>query len=377
MDTTQMRPALNIPPGDFVLEAMEARGWTQENLAEVLGVSATTVNKLIKAKQSITVDMAKRLQSAFGQSAQYWLSLESNYQLRQSQGGEDLEIGRKSVLFSHVPVNALRKKGWVSAEASPGEVESWLVRLWETDDLEVALNKTVDLPMAARRSTAYSQFSEYHAAIWFQVARRLASSVAVPEFAPETLGHLVTQIPEFSTRLDGIGDFLSELSGAGVKFLVLSHLPKTYTDGAAFWDDANPVIVITARLNWCDSFWFTLAHEIGHVLLHLRDHDDFFIDEGVDGVGARESEANDFARNVLCHESVLAFFGPRQPRISRSLVERYAQDMNISPSLIVGCLHHDGVVPHGNLNALRTKVLPLIPNGYLFDERVRDVVCVA
>ena len=60
------------------------------------------------------------------------------------------------------------------------------------------------------------------------------------------------------------------MNQAGVKFLYQKHLIKTYLDGACFFDENKPVIIYTARYDRTDHFWFTLAHEIAHILIHFE-----------------------------------------------------------------------------------------------------------
>jgi len=81
----QIKPYLNIGPGQFIKEELEARNWKQEDLAETLGLSLTTVNNIIKNKQNITRTLANQLSQTFGQSPQYWLNLETNYRLHLEQ----------------------------------------------------------------------------------------------------------------------------------------------------------------------------------------------------------------------------------------------------------------------------------------------------
>ncbi|MFA4830411.1 MAG: HigA family addiction module antitoxin, partial [Thermodesulfovibrionales bacterium] len=78
-------PYKNIGPGEFIKEELEVRNWRQEDLAEILGISLKTVNQLIKNKQTITIETAKLLSKAFGQSPQYWINLDSNYRLRRQE----------------------------------------------------------------------------------------------------------------------------------------------------------------------------------------------------------------------------------------------------------------------------------------------------
>ena len=70
-----------FPPGNFIKEEIEARNWTQSDLAKILGKSLRLVNELINNKRTITPETAKALSSAFGTSAILWMNLESAWQL--------------------------------------------------------------------------------------------------------------------------------------------------------------------------------------------------------------------------------------------------------------------------------------------------------
>jgi HTH-type transcriptional regulator/antitoxin HigA len=90
-----------------------------------------------------------------------------------------------------------------------------------------------------------------------------------------------------------------------------------------------------------DRFWFTLFHELAHVLLHGRG--EVFI-ERRDGhlspeTQAKEDQANDFAADLLIPKQVAY-------RLSglRSLadVRAFAAEIDVSPGVVVGRLHNDG-----------------------------------
>jgi len=80
---------------------------------------------------------------------------------------------------------------------------------------------------------------------------------------------LYDDLHSYTVQENGSNEFLKQLNQLGVVFFVLPHLQKTYLDGAAFYYENNPVIVYTARFKRIDNFWFTIAHEIAHILYHL------------------------------------------------------------------------------------------------------------
>lgn len=68
-----------LPPGKVLAEELEARGWSQGELARRMGYSRQTVTDLIHARRSLTPALAQALGSALGTSAQLWLNLEATY----------------------------------------------------------------------------------------------------------------------------------------------------------------------------------------------------------------------------------------------------------------------------------------------------------
>lgn len=81
MTTQNFIPAEVFPPGDFLKEELEARGWSQTDFADILGRPRKTINEIILGKRSITPDMARALAEGLGTSARIWLNLETDYQL--------------------------------------------------------------------------------------------------------------------------------------------------------------------------------------------------------------------------------------------------------------------------------------------------------
>ena len=85
-----------FPPGEFIREKLEARGWTQNDLAEILGRPLAAVNQILQGKRAITPRTARELAAAFGTSAELWLNLETAYRL--SLAGEPDPKIRKRAL---------------------------------------------------------------------------------------------------------------------------------------------------------------------------------------------------------------------------------------------------------------------------------------
>jgi addiction module HigA family antidote len=86
LNTMKIRkPAEVFPPGDYIREELEARGWTQGELAEIIGRSQPAVNEMITGKRGITAETALALSAAFGTSPEFWMNLQMAYALAHAE----------------------------------------------------------------------------------------------------------------------------------------------------------------------------------------------------------------------------------------------------------------------------------------------------
>jgi len=71
-----------VHPGEILLgEFLTPMGLSQYRLAKDIGVQPTRINQIVKGKAGISADTALRLGKYFGMSAQFWLNLQSHYEL--------------------------------------------------------------------------------------------------------------------------------------------------------------------------------------------------------------------------------------------------------------------------------------------------------
>lgn len=78
-------------PGEFIKEVyLEPNDLSVRGLAESLGVSPSTVMRIINGTSSITPEMALRLEKALGRSPESWLTMQHNYDLWQARKVLDL-----------------------------------------------------------------------------------------------------------------------------------------------------------------------------------------------------------------------------------------------------------------------------------------------
>ncbi len=361
-------PYINIGPGEFIKEEMEIRNWTNEDLAQVLGLSPKTISEVLNNKQRITINTAKILGKAFGQSPQYWLNLDNNYRLRLQENNIESEVEIKSRIYERMPINDMIKRGWLKQYKDVNDLKNFFIYFWKLEEFNYNWLDKLTLP-ETRKSEAYSNFNKYYLLSWTQMAKRSSEKYQVGNYLKKNLFSLSENLSEYSVQKNGVSKFLHELNNCGVKFLCLSHLPKTYLDGASFIHKKNPVIVYTKRYDRLDNFWFTIAHEIGHILMHIKNENDMFIDDlKVDDNSEIEKEANDFASDILKTKDILNYFNEYKHYTSAFRVKHASSDLNIHQSIIIGILKYYKILSYNRLNQLNETVSDKIPKKYWIEK---------
>lgn len=88
-------PARVTIPGSILSRELEARGWTQKDLAEIMSRPAQTINEIIRGTKQITPETAIELSQALGTSAEFWTNLEAKYRLHlASKDKKEQDISR-------------------------------------------------------------------------------------------------------------------------------------------------------------------------------------------------------------------------------------------------------------------------------------------
>lgn len=81
--TTEADRIEPIHPGEILMEDfIEGFGITQNKLAVSIGVPPRRINEIVHGKRGITADTAIRLARYFGTSEEFWMNLQSHYELR-------------------------------------------------------------------------------------------------------------------------------------------------------------------------------------------------------------------------------------------------------------------------------------------------------
>lgn len=354
-------------PGELLREELDARGWTQADLAEVLGRPVRLVHELLAAKRAITPETAQGLADALGTSAEFWMNLESQYQLARARA-TNVDVARRARVFSLAPVKEMQRRGWIAPARAVDDLEREVCRFFghaTLDDLE----RPADLPHAAKKSTAYSLPLSAAQRAWVTRVRQLGASLDAAPYTLSSVSTALNLLAPLRGALEETRRIPRLLADLGIRLVVVEPLAGTRIDGVCTWlDPACPVIGLSLRFDRVDSFWFALLHELDHV--QQREGMDVAVVD-VDLVGDRvppaaerpagEQRADRFAAQALIPDRELAGFIARvRPLYSRAQIVGFAARIGVHPGLVVGQLQHRQEILYSHSRDLLAKVRDVV-----------------
>jgi HTH-type transcriptional regulator/antitoxin HigA len=349
---TQVFSDLPIPPGELLAETLETANLTQAELARRMGRPVQAINEIIRGTKEITAGTAIQLERVVGVSAHIWLGLEAEYQHTKARREDRQRLEAEAKLAARFPCGAMRRLGWLKKVRDRVSQVEALLDFFGVSTLEAV----AEAEAAAYRLSKSRRGQPEALAAWLRKGALDGQRIKTEPFNEQRLLDLLPELrsltraqPEtFEPRVK------RELAACGVALVLLPHLPKTHAHGATRWVAPDKAVVqLSLRGKWADIFWFTLFHELGHVLRHGRR--DVFI-EWLDGAqNALEQEADAFASDVLIPRAAYDAFLRRCPTLSTAAVRAFADQQSIAPGIVVGRLQHDGHVPYTDLNALRKR----------------------
>lgn len=349
----QLTPARVISPGRIIKRELDVRGWTQKDLATIMDRPEQTISEIIRGKKQITPETAHELSQAFSTSPDLWMNLESNYRLALTKHAKK-KIARRSHLYSIAPVAELKKRGWIDPGTTVEDLEEAVCKFLNIDSPNEPVPKMVNLRHSQERSPDLSSMIA-----WVKRVENLSNEQEVAKFDPERLKAEIHAILSYSYMEEDVRRIPYHLFDLGIHFLIIPHLPRTYIDGAQLFIGDNPAIALTLRCDRIDAFWYTLLHEIAHIVLGHHDlHLDNLFDKNSD-INIQGQEANNLAADWLIDQNTLNdFVESARPHFSRKKIIDFSNRIERHPAIVLGRLQYDEVVEYNHLRSLLVKVRP-------------------
>ena len=194
-------------------------------------------------------------------------------------------------------------------------------------------------------------------AAWLRIGELQAQGLRCSPFQKKRLTHTLETVRTMTLQSpEGFQEELHQLlADTGIALVLCPHLQGTYAHGATFWLGRDKaVVMMTLRYKWADVFWFSLFHELGHILFHNRQA---VILEGKDADPThktREEEADRFAADTLIPPGAYKAF-LKASRFFAEDIKQFARQVGVSPGIVVGRLQKERHIKQSWHNSLRMR----------------------
>ena len=323
-------------PGVFIKEELVARGWSQRDLAFILGVPEQAVNLIVSGKRGVSPEMAKALGDAFDVSPDLFANLQRMFEMARARE-PDPAVSRRARLQSAYPIREMIKRGWLQ-DTDAALLEAQMARFF----LVANSNEIPHLVHAAKK-TRYDETPPPQLAWLFRV-RQIASEMVVPKYSEKGLREALPRLQQLLVDVEETRHVPRILSECGVRLVFVECLPNSKIDGACLWlNKQSPVIGMSLRHDRVDNFWFVLRHEIEHVLRKHGQSEPIIeadMDADIENGGElppEEALANEAAAQfVVSRTEMDSFVARKSPFFAERDILGFARRLQIHPGLVVG-----------------------------------------
>lgn len=355
MTTTAFMPDWASPPGDTLTELLDERSMTQIELAERLGVSPKHVNRVIKGAASVSAELALGLEKVFGASAAFWMTREAHFQADKARLEQRREFAGALDWARQFPLAELRKRELISPTSDGPALVEQLVGF-----LGVAQPAQWRDPKVAYRKSQKFESDPFALSAWLREGELQAAQIACAPYNEDAFLDALQDVRSL-TRLgpEKWWPALQErCAAAGVAVVVIDTYDGARANGATRWLSSDKALIqLSLRYRWEDIFWFTFFHEAGHLVLHRKK--DLFVEVGPKdrSTDPKEQELENEADRFASRTLIPPPHDRRLPTLTLGDVPALARALDVAPAIVVGRLHHDGVLPwsQGNHHRRRLK----------------------
>ncbi len=346
---------LAVPPGEFLEEVIADLGMTKVELAKRMNRPATKLSAIFKGEKTITPDTAIQLERVVGIPAHVWTGLESEYRLtlaKLQQSADEEKLKEEAPYVVKFCYKELVQLGYVDKFTKASDKVKELHKFFGVTSLSTVVKLKRYRPAFRIWEKMRNSKSWESTATWLRIGEIRAHQTNCAPFNKDKLIHSLESIRSMTMQAPETCQLqlTTLLANSGVALVILPHLPRTYAHGATFWQGLDKaVLLLTIRGSWADIFWFSLLHEIAHILLHGKQNT--IIESDTITASERENEADLYASNLLIAESDYNEFKSKRS-IYRSDIIDFANSVGVHPGIIVGRLQHDKLIKpywHNNL----------------------------
>ncbi len=322
-------PVPSPSPIEAIRFVMEQKGLKQADLIPYIG-SCSRVSEILNGKRNLTLKMIRSLHSKLNIPAEVLI-----------QDGSVFPKNGEAVNWDSFPVSEIVKRKWVSGfdpKTQAEEIIRSLSSLSSSDDY--LFGEQAACLRKGNRSNEKNDL--YSLRAWILGVLFEAEKIENPiKFKRNDINsNFISKLVNFSVIKTGplvVRDFLLT---KGIKLVIVPHFKKTYLDGGILVDKkGTPIIALSLRYDRIDNFWYTLSHELAHLILgHAHTTNSKFI---IDDLDLRDSlDKNELEADKVAQEGLISntLWTNHQARTTCKVrdVNDLARKADIHPAIVAG-----------------------------------------
>lgn len=336
-----------IHPGETLLEILEEREMSQRELAIRTGMSEKHISTVLHGQKGISAAFAKKLEYALGIESSFWMNLQANYdrellEFEELNGISEQEIGILKNLKE--VLDCWSSFGWIDTKASPVSVVLDLRMIFGMSNL--LDTPKISYAAAYRAQCKNSTVDPYVLFAWQRMCELLTKNIHITDGVD--VNKLWDKIPEIKQVMFMRGNQIQKkltsiFAECGIAFRIVPNFKGAPVQGfIKRADDSSLILCMTLRQKFADIFWFTLFHEISHIL--NGDTKNNFVD--FDSVsGDIEARADRMAGEFLIDSKAYRVFIESAKYKTPQGIEEFAASQQIRDYIVLGRLMKEELIP--------------------------------
>lgn len=336
-----LSPDLIVHPGETIREIIEDKNMSQEELAIRTGFSAKHISEVLSGKKDISSKFANALEYALGVSTEFWINLQGIYdkEIIELEKINKISETEYSVLEQLKEVISYFHKINIFTNISNKSINILNLRRFLNINVLTAI-PNLPIQQVAFRGSKYNKVNIYVLYAWQRLCEYLAEQHKVNvDFNKELLKTKFNEIK--STMFLEPNEMIIKLKNifgeCGIVFEVVRHFTDAPVQGFIKKSNKKVILCMTIRKSFSDIFWFTLFHEISHLL--NEDFEDKYIDYSFIESEV-ENRADNFAKNTLIDKDDYDKFIENN-NLNIYTINEFAKKQGVLPGIIIGRIQND------------------------------------
>lgn len=333
-------------PGKTLEAKLIKKGITRKELSQRIDVSEKHISTVITGERGISPAFARKLGYVFEDTA-FWLNLQAEYDAEQSRIKDENSISQEEVEVLkplHDITAYLIEKEYIHNNCGDADKVMQLRDFLGVSDLLLIPNITYNAAYRAQLSTNI-KVDPFVLFAWQRLCEKETEKINPTASLNKEL--LKESIPEIKSKMfgeidDGVRKIQQILAKCGIAFEVVKNFRGAPVQGfIKELADGHIILCLTIRGKRADRFWFTLFHEIAHILNDDYKHRFVDFDSIKDDV---ESKADSLAGEMLIDSNIYKDFIHSGEGFTWPVIVKWAKKMHIEPFILLGRLQNDSIL---------------------------------